>query len=220
MSASVGIAAFVLAFLAGSIPFGYLVGRVFYRRDIRTQGSGNIGAMNALRTLGRGGAIAVLLLDALKGFVPTLWAAAAFPRRARRAAGCRGSRPRTLFFSVARISRRQRHSDVLRGDLCAVLAGRTRCRGRMGSRCGRDALLFGRLDARQRPGGGSPLATRRLARGIGIWDLRRAAGPLHASRQHSAVARGHGKSDSTLQNAAVTGLCAPRQGLTNPGPYS
>ena len=78
MNWSVGIAAFVLAFLAGSIPFGYLVGRVFYRRDIRAQGSGNIGAMNALRTLGRGGAIAVLLLDALKGFVPTLWAAAAF----------------------------------------------------------------------------------------------------------------------------------------------
>ena len=78
MNWSVGIAAFVLAFLAGSIPFGYLVGRVFYRRDIRAQGSGNIGAMNALRTLGRGGAIAVLLLDALKGFIPTLWAAAAF----------------------------------------------------------------------------------------------------------------------------------------------
>ena len=78
MNWSVGIAAFVLAFLAGSIPFGYIVGRVFYRRDIRAQGSGNIGAMNALRTLGRGGAIAVLLLDALKGFVPTLWAAAAF----------------------------------------------------------------------------------------------------------------------------------------------
>ena len=78
MSATVGIAAFASAFLAGSIPFGYIVGRFFYGRDIRTQGSGNIGAMNALRTLGRGGAIAVLLLDALKGFVPTLWAAAAF----------------------------------------------------------------------------------------------------------------------------------------------
>ncbi|HEX3458845.1 MAG TPA: glycerol-3-phosphate 1-O-acyltransferase PlsY [Candidatus Baltobacteraceae bacterium] len=78
MNWPVGIAAFVLAFLGGSIPFGYIVGRVFYRRDIRAQGSGNIGAMNALRTLGRGGAIAVLLLDALKGFVPTLWATAAF----------------------------------------------------------------------------------------------------------------------------------------------
>jgi len=60
------------AFLIGSIPFGLIIGRLFYRTDIRTQGSGNIGAMNALRTLGKGGAVAVLLLDALKGFVPTV----------------------------------------------------------------------------------------------------------------------------------------------------
>ncbi|HZZ00049.1 MAG TPA: glycerol-3-phosphate 1-O-acyltransferase PlsY [Candidatus Baltobacteraceae bacterium] len=66
---------FLVAFLIGSIPFGYVIGLVFYRTDIRTQGSGNIGAMNALRTIGKGGAIAVLLLDALKGFIPTLLAA-------------------------------------------------------------------------------------------------------------------------------------------------
>jgi glycerol-3-phosphate acyltransferase PlsY len=60
------------SFLIGSIPFGYLIGRFFYRTDLRTTGSGNIGAMNALRTLGRGGAIAVLLLDAAKGFLPVL----------------------------------------------------------------------------------------------------------------------------------------------------
>jgi glycerol-3-phosphate acyltransferase PlsY len=64
----------VLSFLAGSIPFGYLIGRFFYRTDLRTSGSGNIGAMNALRTLGRAGAIAVLLLDAAKGFVPVFLA--------------------------------------------------------------------------------------------------------------------------------------------------
>lgn len=66
----------VSAFLIGSIPFGYIIGRVFYGTDIRRQGSGNIGAMNALRTMGKTGAIAVLLLDALKGFIPaflTLW---------------------------------------------------------------------------------------------------------------------------------------------------
>lgn len=66
------VAAFIVAFLIGSIPFGYVIGCIFYRTDIRTQGSGNIGAMNALRTMGKGGAIAVLLLDALKGFIPTL----------------------------------------------------------------------------------------------------------------------------------------------------
>lgn len=78
---AIPIAAFVGAFLIGSIPFGYLIGRLFYRTDIRNQGSGNIGAMNALRTLGKTGAIAVLLLDALKGFAPTLWALGFFRDR-------------------------------------------------------------------------------------------------------------------------------------------
>lgn len=58
------------AFLVGSIPFGYLVGRFAYRTDLRQHGSGNIGAMNALRTLGTKGAVAVLLLDVAKGFIP------------------------------------------------------------------------------------------------------------------------------------------------------
>jgi glycerol-3-phosphate acyltransferase PlsY len=73
------LSAFALgAFLIGSIPFGYLIGRLFYRRDIRAHGSGNIGAMNALRTLGKSGAVAVLLLDALKGFAPTLYLVSEF----------------------------------------------------------------------------------------------------------------------------------------------
>jgi glycerol-3-phosphate acyltransferase PlsY len=71
---AIPIGCFVGAFLIGSIPFGYIVGRLFYHTDIRASGSGNIGAMNALRTLGAAGAGAVLLLDALKGFLPTLWA--------------------------------------------------------------------------------------------------------------------------------------------------
>ena len=62
----------LLSFLAGSVPFGYLIGRFVYRTDLRKHGSGNIGAMNALRTLGKGGAVAVLLLDAAKGVVPVL----------------------------------------------------------------------------------------------------------------------------------------------------
>ncbi len=59
----------IVAFLIGSIPFGYLIGRFVYRTDMRQHGSGNIGAMNALRTLGKSGAVAVLLLDAAKGVV-------------------------------------------------------------------------------------------------------------------------------------------------------
>lgn len=57
------------ACLIGSIPFGYLAGKLFHRSDIRTGGSGNIGATNALRQYGLSTAIAVLALDILKGFV-------------------------------------------------------------------------------------------------------------------------------------------------------
>ncbi|MDB5026627.1 MAG: hypothetical protein JWO66_316 [Candidatus Eremiobacteraeota bacterium] len=66
------IVAAVVAFVVGAIPFGVLVSRAFYGTDIRSSGSGNIGAANALRTLGKRGAIAVLVLDALKGFAPAL----------------------------------------------------------------------------------------------------------------------------------------------------
>lgn len=64
----------VLAFLLGSLPFGLIVARVLFKTDIRSQGSGNIGAANAARTLGRGAGALVLGLDALKGFVPTILA--------------------------------------------------------------------------------------------------------------------------------------------------
>jgi glycerol-3-phosphate acyltransferase PlsY len=64
--AAIGVA----SFLFGSIPFGLVVGRLFYGIDIRKSGSGNIGAANALRTFGKGGALGVLLLDALKGYLP------------------------------------------------------------------------------------------------------------------------------------------------------
>lgn len=60
----------VASFLAGSIPFGYLIGIAVFRTDIRSVGSGNIGAANALRTFGKAGALAVLLLDAVKGYLP------------------------------------------------------------------------------------------------------------------------------------------------------
>lgn len=62
---------FVGAYLLGSIPFGLLIG--FTRGvDVRRSGSGNIGATNILRTLGRGAALLTLVLDLLKGLVPVL----------------------------------------------------------------------------------------------------------------------------------------------------
>jgi acyl phosphate:glycerol-3-phosphate acyltransferase len=62
------IATAVVAYLLGSIPTGYLVARS-RGIDIRTVGSGNIGATNVFRILGKPAGIFVLLVDALKGFV-------------------------------------------------------------------------------------------------------------------------------------------------------
>jgi glycerol-3-phosphate acyltransferase PlsY len=57
------------AYFIGSIPFGYLVGKIFHHQDIRKSGSGNIGATNALRLYGIITGIGVLILDFLKGFI-------------------------------------------------------------------------------------------------------------------------------------------------------
>ena len=61
--------------LIGGIPFGFLVGRFVLKDDIRRHGSGNIGATNVGRVLGWKWGAMVLVLDALKGLVPTLGAA-------------------------------------------------------------------------------------------------------------------------------------------------
>jgi len=60
------------AYLLGSIPTGYLVARA-KGIDIRKVGSGNIGATNAFRVLGKPAGIFVLLMDALKGFAACTW---------------------------------------------------------------------------------------------------------------------------------------------------
>ena len=57
-------------YLLGSAPFGYWVVRVFRHEDIRTKGSGNIGATNVWRVYGRWLGVPVILLDVAKGFVP------------------------------------------------------------------------------------------------------------------------------------------------------
>lgn len=71
----------IISFLLGSIPFGYLLVRIFRKRDIRKVGSGNIGATNVARTGSKGLAVATLLLDALKGYAAVRfahWVAARF----------------------------------------------------------------------------------------------------------------------------------------------
>ena len=59
-----------LGYLAGSIPFGLLIARVSRGVDVRSVGSGNIGATNVLRAAGSGAAALTLILDAMKGWAP------------------------------------------------------------------------------------------------------------------------------------------------------
>ena len=57
----------IVAYLLGSIPFGYLIVRLASGRDIRSEGSGNTGAANVTRRAGAGAGLVTLLLDASKG---------------------------------------------------------------------------------------------------------------------------------------------------------
>jgi len=83
----------VTSFLLGSIPFGYLLVRIFRGQDIRQTGSGNIGATNVARTGSKGLAIATLLLDALKGYLAV---AHAFHAAARAPYHFEGSLPAAI----------------------------------------------------------------------------------------------------------------------------
>jgi len=63
---------YALAFLTGSIPTAYWYAKYVHHLDIRQHGSGNIGATNSLRVLGKKAGIIVLLIDLLKGLIPVL----------------------------------------------------------------------------------------------------------------------------------------------------
>lgn len=70
----------VVGYLLGSIPFGLLLSRRLSKTDIRTHGSGKIGATNVLRTAGRKAAALVLILDASKGALAVVFAGLIFGR--------------------------------------------------------------------------------------------------------------------------------------------
>jgi len=63
----------LVSYLIGSIPTAYIFGKTLKGIDIRQHGSGNVGATNALRVLGRGPGIVCLILDVLKGALPVVF---------------------------------------------------------------------------------------------------------------------------------------------------
>ena len=63
----------IISYLMGSIPFGFILTKIFLKKDIREIGSGNIGATNALRTGNKLIGYSTLLLDVIKAILPLLY---------------------------------------------------------------------------------------------------------------------------------------------------
>ena len=74
---TLGLKLFVIvcaSYVIGSVPYGFIIAKLFRKIDIRTVGSGNIGAKNLARVLGRRWGIITFLMDALKGSIAVITA--------------------------------------------------------------------------------------------------------------------------------------------------
>jgi len=69
----------ILSYLMGSIPFGFILTKIFLKKDIRDIGSGNIGATNALRTGNKTLGYGTLFLDVIKAVIPVIYVKLNYP---------------------------------------------------------------------------------------------------------------------------------------------
>ncbi len=69
----------IISYLMGSIPFGYILTKIFLKQDIREIGSGNIGATNALRTGNKLIGYSTLILDIAKAIIPVIYVKINYP---------------------------------------------------------------------------------------------------------------------------------------------
>ena len=69
----------ILSYLMGSIPFGFILTKIFLKKDIRNIGSGNIGATNALRTGNKSLGYGTLFLDVIKAVIPVIYVKLNYP---------------------------------------------------------------------------------------------------------------------------------------------
>ena len=69
----------IISYLMGSVPFGFILTKIFLKKDIRDIGSGNIGATNALRTGNKLIGYATLTLDIFKAIIPVIYVKINFP---------------------------------------------------------------------------------------------------------------------------------------------
>ena len=69
----------ILSYLMGSIPFGFILTKIFLKKDIRDIGSGNIGATNTLRTGNKTLGYGTLFLDVIKAVIPVIYVKLNYP---------------------------------------------------------------------------------------------------------------------------------------------
>ena len=69
----------ILSYFMGSIPFGFILTKIFLKKDIRDIGSGNIGATNALRTGNKSLGYGTLFLDVIKAVIPVIYVKLNYP---------------------------------------------------------------------------------------------------------------------------------------------
>ncbi len=69
----------IVSYLMGSVPFGFILTKIFLKKDIRDIGSGNIGATNALRTGNKSLGYGTLLLDVIKAIIPVIYVKFNYP---------------------------------------------------------------------------------------------------------------------------------------------
>ena len=69
----------ILSYLIGSVPFGFILTKIFLKKDIRDIGSGNIGATNALRTGNKTLGYGTLFLDVIKAVIPVIYVKINYP---------------------------------------------------------------------------------------------------------------------------------------------
>jgi len=69
----------ILSYLMGSLPFGFILTKIFLKKDIRDIGSGNIGATNALRTGNKSLGYGTLFLDIIKAIIPVVYVKLNYP---------------------------------------------------------------------------------------------------------------------------------------------
>ena len=195
--------AFVVGYLCGSVPFGVILTKLAGTQDLRSIGSGSIGATNVLRTGRKSLAAGTLLGDMLKGTVAVVLAGFFAGPNGAMAAGL-GAFLRPPLPGLAEIPWRQGRCNLYRHPARVVLAGRVVVlRGVAVDR--RDQPLLVAVGAHRKPGRADlpvvarPRGARRPVRAID------AAGILRASRKHQPFACGHQRKDRAKGIARIDG---------------